>query len=309
MKRVVVFGLLLCSVQVLPAFQAAVLPEHLISGWASAGPPSEFKEGNLFDYIDGGAEIFLEFGFDRLLVQDYRKGHSEIVLELYQMESSESALGIYLMKCGIETPIEGVPARNSGDRTQFTILKGRAFIQINNPEGSESSLPVMVDLARAVLKFIPQGEPVTLLDELPLEGRIPGSERLIRGPYALESIFTFGEGDVFELQGKIFAVAADYRDQDGEPSTRLIISYPNELRAAAAFRNLLDNLDPYLKVIEKRDRGVVFEDYRQKIGTVERNGSRLEIRVNLIARPSEPSSFWPQLLRKPAAVSGGTGLI
>jgi hypothetical protein len=309
MKRIVVFGLLLCSVQLLPAFQAAVLPEHLISGWARAGPLKEFQGRNLFNYIDGGAEIFLEFGFDRLLVQDYRKGNSEIVLELYQMESPVSALGIYLMKCGVETPIEGVPARNSGDKTQFTILKGRAFIHINNPEGKESLLPVMVDLARGLLKSIPQGEPVMLLDELPLEGRIPGSERLIRGPYALQSIFTFGEGDVFELQGKIFAVAADYRDQDGEPSTRLIISYPDELRAEAAFRNLLDNFDPYLKVIGKRDRAVVFEDYRQKIGTVERSASKLEIRLNLIARPSEALSFWPQLLRKPAAVSGGTGLI
>jgi hypothetical protein len=309
MKSVVVFGLLLCSVQLLPAFQAAALPEHLISGWARAGPLKEFQGGNLFDFIDGGAEIFLEFGFDRLLVQDYRKGNSEIVLELYQMESPESALGIYLMKCGVETPVEGVPARNSGDKTQFTILKGRAFIHINNLDGRESLLPVMVDLARGLLKSIPQGEPVMLLDELPQEGRIPGSERLIRGPYALQSIFTFGEGDVFELEGKIFAVAADYRDQDGEPSTRLIIFYPDELRAAAAFRNLLDKLDSYLKVIEKRDRGFVFEDYRQKTGTVERNGSTLEIRVNLITRPSEPSSFWPQLLRKPAAVSGGTGLM
>jgi hypothetical protein len=291
MKRVVVFGLLLWSVQILPAFQAAVLPERLISGWTSAGPPAEFKGGNLFDYIDGGAEIFLEFGFDRLLVQNYKKGHSEIVLELYQMESSESALGIYLMKCGIETPIEGVPARNSGDRTQFTILKGRAFIHINNPEGKESLLLVMVDLARALLKFIPQGEPVTLLDELPLEGRIPGSERLIRGPYALESIFTFGEGDVFELQGKIFAVAADYRDQDGEPSTRLIISYPDERRAEAGYRNLRGKLDPFLKIVQERERGFVFEDYRRKIGTVERTASKLEVRLNLMARPSQPSSF------------------
>jgi len=167
----------------------------------------------------------------------------------------------------------------------------------------------MVDLARAVLKSIPQGEPVTLLDELPLEGRIPGSERLIRGPYSLQAIFTFGEGDVFELQGKIFAVAADYRDQDGEPSTRLIISYPDELRAAAGYQNLLAKHDPYLKIIHQGEQGCVFQDYRQKIGTVERNKSTLEIRLNLIARPTEPSSSWLQPVRKPAAVSGGTGLM
>jgi len=288
MKKVVVFGLLLCSVQLLLSSQTAAVPDHLISGWAKAGPLAVFRGGNLFDYIDGGAEIFLEFGFDRLLVQDYRKEDSEIVLELFQMESPESALGIYLMKCGAETPIDGVPARNSGDKTQFTILKGATFVHINNPDGRESLLPIMVDLARGVLESIPQGEPVILLDELPPENRIAGSERLVRGPYALQSIFTFGEGDVFGLQGKIFAVAADYRDQEGEPSTRLIITYPDERQAVAALRNLIDKLDPYLKIIEKRDEGIVFKDYRQKIGTVESHGRKLEIRLNLIAGPAEP---------------------
>jgi len=288
MKKVVVFGLLLCSFQLLLSSQTAVVPDHLISGWAKAGPLAVFRGGNLFDYIDGGAEIFLEFGFDRLLVQDYRKEDAEIVLELFHMESPESALGIYLMKCGAETPIDGVPARNSGDKTQFTILKGATFVHINNPDGRESLLPVMVDLARGVLESIPQGEPVILLDELPPENRIPGSERLVRGPYALQSIFTFGEGDVFGLQGKIFAVTADYRDQEGEPSTRLIITYPDERQAAAALRNLIDKLDPYLKIIEKRDEGIVFKDYRQKIGTVESHGRKLEIRLNLIAGPAEP---------------------
>lgn len=288
MKKAVVFGLLLCSARLLLSFQTAAVPDKLISGWARSGPSAVFRGGNLFDYIDGGAEIFLEFGFDRLLVQDYKKEGSEIVLELFQMESPESALGIYLMKCGVETPIEGIPARNSGDKTQFTILKSAAFIHVNNPDGRESLVPVMVDLARTVLESIPQGGSVTVLDELPPENRIAGSERLVRGPYALQSIFTFGEGDVFELQGKVFAVAADYRDQEGEPSTRLIIPYPDELRAAAAFRNLLNNLDPYLKIIEKRDGGIVFKDYRQKIGTVEKNGRKLEARLNLIARPAEP---------------------
>jgi len=309
MKRVILLGLLLGSARFLPALQTAHLPEALISGWTKAGPTAEFHGGNLFDYIDGGAEIFLEFGFDRLLVQDYKKGDSEIGLELFQMESPAAALGIYLMKCGVETPIEGVPARNSSDKTQFTILKGRFFVHINNPDGSESLLPVMVDLARALMKSLPQGEPVILLDELPQQNKVPGSERLFRGPYALQSIFTFGEGDVFELQGRVFALAADYSDQEGEPSTRLIIPYPDELRAASAFRNLLEKLDPYLRLIGKGDRGLAFTDYRGKFGTVQRNGPKLEIRLNLSARPSQASGQQLQSLRKPAAVSGGTGLI
>jgi hypothetical protein len=286
MKKHALFGLLVCLVSSLGVSQTTVFPERLASGWAKKGPPSEFQGGNLFNYIDGGAEIFLEFGFGRLLVQDYKKGNSEIVLELFEMESPESALGIYLMKCGTETPVEGVPARNSGDKTQFTIVKGPAFIHINNLDAGASLLPAMVELARSVLETIPQDRPVTLLEGLPSEGRITGSERLIRGPYALQSIFTLGEGDILGLEGKIFALAADYRDQEGEPSSRIFVAYRDEARAVEAFRKLVAGLDPYLKVIKERDRELVFTDYRGKFGTVERKGAVLEIRLNLAVRPS-----------------------
>jgi hypothetical protein len=46
-----------------------------------------------------------------------------------------------------------------------------------------------------------------------------------------------------------------------------------------------------LEVIEKQGRGFVFKDFRQKIGTVERNGSKLEVRLNLMAGPTEPRAF------------------
>jgi hypothetical protein len=287
MKKTVLLGLVLFLISFLGISQTSVLPEKLLSGWAREGPPLDFQGGNLFNYIDGGAEIFLEFGFNRLFVQSYKKGNSEIVLELFQMESPESALGIYLMKCGTETPIEGVPARNSGDKTQFTIIKGTAFIHINNLDGSASVLPAMVELSRNLVEAIPQGRPVNLLEGLPPEGRIPGTERLIRGPYALQAIFTLGEGDRLGLEGKIFALAADYKDQEGEPSTRILASYPDEARAAAVFRNLVAGLDSYLKIIEKRDGELIFVDTRGKFGAVERKGSQLKIKLNLGVRPSE----------------------
>jgi hypothetical protein len=305
MRKALLLGVLLLFAPLQGASQTPVLPVPPASGWEKAGAPAEFEKSQLFDYIDGGAEIFLEFGFDRLLVQEYAKGDSTIVLEVYQMASPESALGIYLQKCGAETPVEGIPARNSGDYTQLTILKGRSFIHVNNLDGGATLLPVLIGLASRFLESIPEGPAVTLLDGLPEKDRIRGSERLIRGPYALQSIYTLGEGDILDLRGEVFALAADYRDQENEPSTRLVVPYPDEQRAERAFRGLLANLDPYLKVIAKRERGFVFRDFRGRFGTVEWSGSRLELWLNLNSAPADPA----QLLRKPAAVSGGTGLM
>ena len=46
----------------------------------------------------------------------------------------------------------------------------------------------------------------------PPQGMVAGSERLVRGPFGLQSIFTLGDGDVLQLGGRIVGVAEDVRD-------------------------------------------------------------------------------------------------
>jgi hypothetical protein len=83
------------------------------AGWKKTGLARTFISQDLFNHIDGGAELFLEFGFVRLLVQTYGGGSSELTAAVYEMESAAAALGIYLMKMGKETPFSEIAARNS----------------------------------------------------------------------------------------------------------------------------------------------------------------------------------------------------
>lgn len=267
------------------------LPEdNYAKGWIKSEKLLRFDGNNLFDHIDGGAELFLEFGFDELLVQRYKLQRSEagdeIALEVYRMESPEAALGIYLNKCGKETPIRGIKARNSGDRYQINVLKGSCFLEINNFGGEESLLPVMVRLAQRTLATIPKGHKVTLLDRLPKENFVAGSGLLIRGPYALQPIFTFGRGDVLHLGGRVFGAVGDYIGAQGELYTRILIFYPNPQAASTAFANLVDNLDPYLTILDREQKSLTFEDYREKFGIVELRDRTIEMKINLSERPA-----------------------
>lgn len=274
---------------VLPAslLSAVVMPgDEFHPGWKKSDRLITFTRADLYNYIDGGAELFLEFGFEKLYIQRYRSGENELSLEIYEMESPEAALGVYLAKCGQETPVEGLEARNSGEESQFTILRERYFIHINNFEGQKGLLPVMVALARVTLQNLPPDRPINLLDHLPRENLIKNSERLIRGPYALQPIFTFGEGDILLLEGKVFAVAGNYRDEKGNITTRIIVPYPDEARARAALHHLQQNFDPYHKILETGPSGFIFIDYQQKFGQVTLKGSILDIRINLANRPS-----------------------
>jgi hypothetical protein len=108
-----------------PAPPPAIPEPGFAPGWTKAGPLRTFTGQDLFNQIDGGAELFLEFGFVKLRLQAYARGKAELTLNAYEMESAASALGIYLMKMGRETPFPEIGARNSCEEIQLTILKGR----------------------------------------------------------------------------------------------------------------------------------------------------------------------------------------
>ncbi|MBN1223864.1 MAG: hypothetical protein JXB23_11500 [Candidatus Aminicenantes bacterium] len=262
------------------------LPEDgFVKGWMRHEQSRHFIKSNLFDYINGGADLFLEFGFEELTLQYYRNDQSEIGLEAYRMENAEAALGIYLMKKGKETPHPDVPARNSADRLQFTILKNNYFILVNNFDGKESLIPVMVVLAGKILAAIPEGTATGMLSVLPRKNLVEGSELLVRGPVSLQPIFTFGDGDILRMEGDVFGVVGDYKDRDGTAFTMIVIPYPDEEAAEAAYNHLIGNLDSYLKIVKKDETGFSFKDYKSEFGLVRRERNTLTIKIHL------PESF------------------
>lgn len=263
----------------LPNQQLELPGDDFVDGWKKNGPLRQFTGSALYNYINGGSELFLEFGFKELLLQKYRKGEDELSIEAYQMESPESALGIYLMKCGKETPIPEISIRNTGDRYQFIMVKGDYFVLVNNFTAKESLLPVMTKLANITINRIIDKKPAELFSILPKQHLIKGSELLIRGPYSLQSIYTFGQGDILLLRKKIFGVAGDYKDKKGEIYTMIIIKYPDEAYAKKALNHLFSNLDPYLKILCKDNNGFTFKDYQKKIGIVSLKNNILHIKM------------------------------
>jgi hypothetical protein len=244
-------------------------PDNFVSGWEKSGPSRTFIRQDLFNHIDGGAELYLEFGFEKLRLQAYTNGQAEISLEVYEMTSPAAALGIYLFQAGRESPWPEVKARNSSEDAQVAAMKGRFFVRVNNFEAAAVPDEATDDPFRI----------------LPSDGRLSGTERLVRGPIGLQPYYTFGEGDILGLDGKIFGVLADYKAADGSAYTRLLVDYGDEAAAAAAFSRLRANLDPYLKITEQSDRGFVFVDYQSRSGRVELRDSTLDLRFKMKIGP------------------------
>ena len=261
--------LIFCFLAALPLVAMDVPGDNFYSGWVRSGPGALVDPAGLYNVIDGGAELFLEMGFVGLQVQKYVGAGAEIALEAYRMESAAAALGIYLLKCSRETPLPGLGERHSGDRFQIVMMKGDYFIQVNNFDGRQDLLPVMIALAGKAAAAIPAGAPVSELDILPAENRVPGTALLVRGPYSLQSLYTFGAGDVLLLGGKVFAAAAVYREPAGADYTMIVAPYADAGIARAAFANLRGHLDRYIQVVGEGDDFFIFKDFQNYFGRVE----------------------------------------
>ena len=259
-------------------------PSGFLGSWSLDGKPRVFPGSELYGHIDGGAEIFFEFGFQEATVQAYRSPAGEIVVESYRMSDPLAALGIYLGKCGKETPDPGLRERHTAGRYQLTFVRDRYFVIANNPAGTPALAPVLGEFARFIAGRLPPSRPVTVFDALPKKGLIEGSQRLIRGPVALEAIATLGRGDILQLGGRITAVAGEYLDGDGK-HTLILATYPDRKAAAEAFRNLTARLDPAIKPLAVGGARLVFRDYDGTFGVASLAGSRLEISLHLTRQP------------------------
>ena len=258
-------------------------------GWRRSGPVETYPPAALYNVIDGGAELFLEMGFVDLRIQKYEGAGAEIAIEAYRMENAAAALGIYLLKCGRETPVPGIDERNSGDRFQYALLKNNYFVFINNFSGREDLLPVMTALGQRIVAAIPAGEAVRELDILPAAGQVPGSGLLLRGPYSLQAVYTLGDGDILLLEGKRFAAAAVYQDEEGARHTLIVAAYDDNALAARAFASLRRGLDPYHQVLEAGGDFFLFRDFQNLFGLAEVRGRNIEVRVKLARRPPRPA--------------------
>jgi hypothetical protein len=268
------------------AGDSALLPPEGFSGaWKKNGPMKVFTSEDLYGHINGGAEAFLELGFDQLTVQKYRDGANELTAEIYQMTDPTAARGIYLARCGKETPDPALKERHTASRQQILLQRNRYYVVLYNTAGGAANAPMLVKAAQAIVPKMPADAPVTALGLLPPAGLVPGSARIIRGPVSLQALYTLGDGDILQLGGKITGAAGDYKDAAGA-TTLIVVDYPAPAAAAAAFKHLKANLDTYLKPASATDAKLVFQDYEKKYGVASVNGKRLEVRLHLTKPPA-----------------------
>jgi hypothetical protein len=173
------------------AFAAAgvcdeVLPDS-IAGWQAAGDVQVYVGDDLFLYIDGGAEVQHEYGFDRVFVRDYMRGEDIIAVEVYRM--TKGAFGLFsFTRSGRD---EAVQLGNGGALSDYYLAfwSGNDMVVITAQNGFEGTRAAVLEVGRKLAERFPaSGSEPEMVKSLPTEGKVAGSEKYIAGPVVMQNV-------------------------------------------------------------------------------------------------------------------------
>lgn len=145
-----------------------------------------FTETSLYGYINGGAELYLEYGFDTLMVTEMVIEGSDIKAEVYRMKDPEAAFGIFSVsrfRCNGGVKLTEHLCRSA---YQLQFCKGPYYVSIINDTGSEADQKRSADLATLMIGNIAEppfdagGFYADAVDEETMRGAV-----LVRGPLGI----------------------------------------------------------------------------------------------------------------------------
>jgi hypothetical protein len=228
-----------------------------VSGWRASGTTRSFDRQSVYDELDGGAEVYLEYGLASLQVQRYSMpGEPDITFDLFEMDAPAGAYGAFTFEREDEEAGVGQGSEYGGGLLRF--WRGRFFGFVQAERETPASREAVLALGKAVASGLgPQGKEPALARALPDGDQRPRSLRYVRSPLLLQIVEPRTQGNPLGLPPRCEAVTARYGPK-GSPERVLVARLadpPAAQKALAAF--MASRFPPGAKPAEavKSDQG------------------------------------------------------
>lgn len=182
----------------------SLLPSSsFLENWKWEEAPLFYQPENLYEYINGSAELYLSYDFKRLITVSFINLDEEtVVIDIYDMENPLNAFGVYSVYRSPESQIENIGTEAIVSDYHIRFYKDRYVVDLNASEITDAIQKAMHKLAQALAdKIKSSGGKPKEVDLLPTGNLIPksckyisngllGHKFLVRG---LEGLYQLGE--------------------------------------------------------------------------------------------------------------------
>jgi hypothetical protein len=234
-------------------------PPEKIGLWSADGVAEVYLGDELFIYINGGAEIYHEYGFEQVSVQRYQRGNNRILVEIYTMDGD--AFGIYSFARSPSGSSVNLGSGATAADYYLHLWSGHGLAVITAENEFQDLSEAVLEISSAVAGCLqPGGAEPDLLLQLPNEGRVSGSEVYFTGQLAFLNV---ARPAAIFFSGFEEGAVARY----GPDEHAVILRWQDQAAADRAFQTVGQKCkDSGGKIIETKDPNVVeFDSGKHRI--------------------------------------------
>lgn len=160
---------------------ATLLREPLPGKAAAQSSATVYNPGSLYQYIDGGADLYLLYDFKGLLHQDFKSGATELTVDVYEMSNPEDAFGIYASERSAGYKFVAIGAEGYRDKGILNFFEDRYYVKLSGSGSGANVDPLLEQFARTLSSRIRGVRTLPpLLEKLPRERRVAHSEQYVK---------------------------------------------------------------------------------------------------------------------------------
>jgi hypothetical protein len=225
--------------QVPPDFALGKALPQEVAGWKRSQDDQVYNRDGIFDYLDGAGELYLAFDFRFVFVREYAKADApSIVLEVYQMSSSDDAFGIFTQDTDGQEVRLGQDALYAAGLLRF--WKDKIFVRIMADRDTPEARDAVMKLGEAIDSAVPEAGPKPeILRNLPVEGLEPPTIRYFHTVISLNSHYFIANANVLNLSPETRVAMARY-EKKGARATLILVEYPSADRAYSAYGRFVE---------------------------------------------------------------------
>lgn len=254
--------------------------DNEIPEWKSASPISIYDKETIFDYIDGAAELYFAYDFNKVVTTEYTDSNTSIIIDVYDMTNPDSAFGIYSLN-----RYEGANFVNIGNEgilvdTSLDFWKGKYYCKVYSFDTSQKYQNIVTEFGNSISSRIKDsGKEPEIIKMLPSEGLIPKSEKFFCRKLGLDNVHFISEDNIFNLDGNTKGIFAEYKLYD-TGFQMLIIKYLTKEDADLAFNNFSTYLSKNSEFVSKNNESITFKK-DNKYTIIKVNREFLVVAINI----------------------------
>jgi len=237
-----------------------------IPGWTRVTEPEYYEADNLWEYINGQADFFIDYGFVRVDTAEYRNDQESgsVVLEIYRMGRQQEAFGIFAAERTRDDRLLEIGAGAYLGANVLGFWQAERYVKFTSFDEGPAVEQLLTELAEEISSRIPtEGNELETLLLFPKANRVEASERFIPKnflgqPYLSDAYRVNYENDGRRLQ--LFVVDTGSSEEARSHLKRLEDFYLGRDQGQVAMDT---SVDPPMLMVDGPSKTVVFQlDHR-----------------------------------------------